>query len=254
MYCIYIGLFWFVEPQFYGLSLITARYLEMNVKDKGDWSANPINDQIATWPPGPAKGLSLWWRDLLLAGVFVEGFGGALVFGGLGVVLADLIFEPGVLQDLSSRDSFGGIFVEDPLDEVLRSLRHSILGIFVLWKLVFSVLDLSIEVTLVLGEEGQLADHKDVEDDAAGPDVGRLPIVILFLGQVGAHVLGSTTLHRQLLLFAARRSKAKIYDLDVVALLLVDQDVVELQVPVDHVYLVHVGHRAHNLPEDTCGF
>ena len=40
-------------------------------------------------------------------------------------------------------------------------------------------LDLGVEAVLVLVPEGRVADEENVEDDAAGPDVHRLPVGVL---------------------------------------------------------------------------
>lgn len=162
-----------------------------------------------------------------------------------------ILLDPRVIEDLLGCGPFARVFVEDSYDEILHGLRDgSAFLVVVVGEAVFSCLYFPEQVTFVLCEERQLANDEDEEDDAASPDISRLAVVCLLLGEVGAHVLRSAALHRQLLVLAAPSCESEVNDLDVVSLLLVDEHVVQLEVAMDNVQLVHVSHGADDLAED----
>lgn len=177
---------------------------------------------------------------------------GYLLLLNLWQILFAMGFNPGVLQDLCGGRPLGCVFREDSLDEALDSWGHkSAFAVVIVWYLVSTGLDLAVQVALVLGKERQLAHYHNEEDDSAGPNICRLPVIRLLLRQVRAHVLRRAALHRQLLILLASGRKPKINQLDFVPALLVYQNVVKFEVTVHYVDAVHVGHRADNLLENV---
>ena len=106
--------------------------------------------------------------------------------------------------------------------------------------------NLLIQVLIRGPAEWKLAAKHGVEEDAGGPDIGRRPNVLLLHDDLGAHVRRCPTEHLQFDIAGGTAAKAKIDELNAI-LLRLDNDILQLDVPMRHITRVKVHQRAEHL-------
>ena len=114
---------------------------------------------------------------------------------------------------------------------------------------VLSTLDLLVEVLFGDAPEWEGAGEHDVEEDAQGPHVDGLAVVLVLADDLRAHVAGRAAEDLQALVRGHHHREAEVDQLHHAGALL-DEDVVELDVTVDGVDAVKVGHGLCHLLED----
>ena len=116
-----------------------------------------------------------------------------------------------------------------------------------LWKLKLPCLNLPVQVLFVLSKKGQLSREENKQDDAKGPHVSRMAIVITFARDIRVHVVGGPAEQSQFLFGSGFDAEAKIYNLDSILFTWIDQNIVELEISMNDVVVVQVCHSINQL-------
>mmetsp|Transcript_26252 Transcript_26252/g.59573 ORF Transcript_26252/g.59573 Transcript_26252/m.59573 type:complete len:212 (-) Transcript_26252:129-764(-) len=147
-----------------------------------------------------------------------------------------------MLHDLLETETSLGILNEELGDEVFRPSRH------VGGKLEVDLCDPSVGLRVTLRFEGRIAHEKLVAENPERPDVDVL-VVRLTLYHLRRKVVESST-ERVPLRGWSMDGPTKVSDLDLA--LAVYQEVLRLDVSVDHVLLVAVGERTSKRADVVC--
>jgi len=138
------------------------------------------------------------------------------------------------------------VSVEQPRDDATRLPVESLVVL-----LVVAALDLSVEVLLADAPEGEGAREHHVEENADGPHVDWLAVVILLAHDLRRHVRWSATKDLQLLGGNDHR-EPKVNNLDLPTALFY-QNIVELNVPMYYINRVEVIYSLYYLFEHSSG-
>lgn len=142
------------------------------------------------------------------------------------------VLEPGVRSDLRRRGPLLRVLNHDALDEVTRILADEARNVV----LAFEDLLVKLRGVWVL-ERQEPADERE-EDDAAAPRVDLGTDVLAPGDHLRGRIARGSTGRLQGLLLCEGVGEAEVDDFDV--LLVIEQQVLRLEVPVDYVEVVHV--------------
>lgn len=155
--------------------------------------------------------------------------------------------EPRIFQELRRRWSPRLVHRKYPLHQIFGTNRHISKVILLVceyrWPPVFACRNFAEQVVFVSRMERHLAGQQDVQNHAECPHVRRAAEVLLLLGHFWAHVNWRATGKRQLRIRNRlhRRREAEVNQLRLLGLP-IDEDVLKLEIAMDHSLLVHILH------------
>ena len=153
---------------------------------------------------------------------------------------------PGVLLDLGGGEALVGVGLEDLVDQV-DALRGKALG-----HLELAAQDFLVQLRSGLVFKRQIAGHHGEKDDAARPDIDPRTVVLQPVDHLRCCVAGRATGRFQHLTLLVGVAEAEIDQSNI--LLMVEEQVLRLEVPVNDAQLVEVLDAADDLLEEFAGF
>ena len=151
------------------------------------------------------------------------------------------IIEPGMVEHLLRRESFGNILLQHGLHQVTRQLAD---GVTILDLLLVKLMG---QVSNLIRFERHIAIEDSVKAHTSRPDVDRQTFITNFLNDLRCDVSWSAALLKQKFLALHATTDAEIANLDVA--LAIEEDIVEFDVSMNDANLVHVCNALHDLLE-----